>query len=142
MFNGYVLIIALFIVSGIIATAWGAVLVSRARRRAQWPTTRGRIELSEPSSAEDDLLPHIEYSYTVDGRKFRRRLDFPGGTSPTPEFAASYVERYPAGSEVKVHYNPERPEEAALEAGVHGGDWLVLAFGLCTIVVGLLMIAF
>ncbi len=142
MFNTYAIIIALFIVSGLIATGWGWMLIARARRKMDWPAVTGRIEVSEASSAEDDLLPHIEYSYSVAGVAYRRRLDFPGGTSPTPEFAASYVEKYPAGAEVQVYYDPRQPAHATLERGVQGGDWLVFVFGVATVLMGLAMILF
>ncbi|MFQ5487487.1 MAG: DUF3592 domain-containing protein [Gammaproteobacteria bacterium] len=140
MFNAYAIIIGLFIVSGFIATLWGWLLIARARKKMHWPAVTGRIEVSEPASAEDDLLPHIEYSYTVQDVNYRKTLEFPGGTTPTPEFAASYVENYPAGASVRVYYDPQQPEYATLERGVQGGDWLVLVFGLVTVVMGLAML--
>lgn len=140
MFNTYAIIIGLFIVSGVIATIWGGLLLARARKKMHWPAVTGRIEVSEAASAEDDLLPHIEYSYTVQDVDYRKTLDFPGGSSPTPEFAASYVEKYPLGAEVQVYYDPQHPEHATLETGLQGGDWLVFIFGVATVMVGLLML--
>jgi len=140
MFNTYAIIIGLFIVSGLIATLWGGLLIARARKKMRWPAVTGRIEVSEPASVDDDLLPHIEYSYTVQDAEYRKTLDFPAGTTPTPEFAASYVEKYPPGAEVQVYYDPQQPEHATLERGIQGGDWLVFVFGLVTVVMGLAML--
>lgn len=140
MANAYGLIIVLFIVGGLIATLWGWSLIARARRTLRWPGTEGTVEVAESSSDTDDLLPHIEYSYTVDGKTYRRAVDFPAGTTPTQELSRSYVEKYPRGATVRVHYDPADPQTATLEPGPHGGDWLVLAFGLGAVLLGISMI--
>lgn len=140
MLNAYGLIIGLFIIGGLIAALWGGVLIARARRTRHWPSVEGVIEASEVSSHTDDLLPHIEYSYTVDGNTYRRVVDFPAGTTPTQELSASYLQKYPQGSTVRVHYDPADPETATLAPGAEGGDWLVLAFGLGAVLLGILML--
>ncbi len=142
MCNAYAIIIGLFVASGLIATLWGWLLIVRARKKMHWPAVTGCIQVSEPASAEDDLLPHIEYSYTVQGTNYRKTLEFPAGITPTPEFATSYVEKYPAGASVQVYYDPAQPWNATLERGVQGGDWLVLVFGLVTVLMGLAMLLF
>lgn len=143
MFNAYAIIIVLFIAGGLAAVVWGAILLARSRRARAWPAAEGRIEVAEPSAPENDLLPLIEYSYTVDGKTYRGRLVFPAGTFPqTPEFAASYVKKYPVGSMVTVYYNPAAPEESVLERGDQGGDWLVLASGIGAVILGLIMLVF
>ncbi len=141
MFSGYGIIIGLFILAGLATAIWGGLLLARSRRTLSWPAAKGRIEVAEPSSPENDLLPLIEYSYTVEGRTFRGRLRFPAGTQPQgPEFAASFVRKYPAGSEVAVYYDPEDPRQSVLERGNQGGDWLVLALGLGAVVLGVIML--
>lgn len=140
MFNAYSVIIGLFIVAGLGSSLWASILIARARRTRNWPVTRGVIEISEPASEHDALLPRIVYRYTVDGATFRRTLEFPAGTTPTPELARSYVEKFPTGAHVDVFYNPAQPQQATLERGVAGGDWLVLAFGLGALLLGLIML--
>ena len=141
MFNAYAVIIVLFIAAGLGAALWGGLLLARARRTQRWPAVEGRIEVSEPQSPENDLLPLIEYSYQVQGRSYRRRLEFPAGTFPqTPDFAAAYVRKYPVGRKVQVYVNPDDPQEAVLERGDQGGDWLILLAGLGAVILGLLML--
>jgi hypothetical protein len=144
MFNAYAIIIGLFIAGGLATALWGASLIRRARIRRDWPATEGLIETSTAappeSSGADDLLPHIVFSYTVDGKTYRRALEFPAGTMPTPEFAAAYVSKYPAGTRLSVHYDPHEPENATLEPGSGRGDALILGIGIAAVVVGIVLL--
>ena len=106
MFNAYTLIIGLFTLGGLVTVVWGAMIIVRARNTARWPAATGTIEESTIASEDDDLLPNIVFSYTVNGSEFRRAFEFPGGVTPTREFAAEYLERYPAGAAVTVYYDP------------------------------------
>ena len=138
--NGYLMIIGLFIVSGLAITAWGVHIMLGARKTQQWPAVEGEIERSVEGSETEDLLPDIEFSYQVGEESFRRSLEFPAGTMPTPEFNNSYLKKYPQGSKVEVYYDPAQPDQATLEPGMAGGDWMVLAAGLITTLVGLGML--
>lgn len=140
MFNAYAIIIGLFILGGLVTAGWGATLISRARAVRRWPGTEGVIETAEPAREDDDLLPHIVFSYRVDGKTYRRAVDFPAGTLPTPEFAAAWLRKYPAGGRVTVYYDPQRPDSARLEFGHGAGDWLIFALGAAAAVLSLIML--
>ena len=88
MFNPYAIILGLFIIAGFIVALWGWFIIAKARKMRRWPVVEGTIEQSAPTSEANDLLPHILFSYTVDAHTYRRALEFPGGTSPSPELAA------------------------------------------------------
>ncbi len=141
MLNTYALILWLFLLAGIGVTVWGWRIIATARRTRRWPQVEGVIERSEPSSAKDDLLPYILFSYSVAGQHYRCPLEFPSGTTPTPEFSASYVKRYPPGAKVTVFYNPDKREQATLEPGMRQGDWMIFALGVITIIGGTLFLA-
>lgn len=130
MSNSYILILWLFLLAALLVTLWGWFIIAKARCTLRWPQVEGVIEQSAPSSEEDDLLPHIVFSYRIDGHFYRSQLKFPSGITPTPEFSASYLKRYPVGAAVHVHYNPEQPGEATLEPGMGQGDWMVFALGV------------
>jgi hypothetical protein len=134
MWNPYALILGLFTLAGVFLTAWGLSIIVKGRKTLRWPATEGVIEHSAADA--DDLLPRILFSYTVAGQTYRRELEFPGGISPTPEFAASYVEKFPAGAKVQVYYDPEQPERATLEPGSARGDWMIFILGLAATVFG------
>jgi hypothetical protein len=130
MINPYIIILALFTAVGLGTTFWGLKILLDTRKSRAWPSVRGQITCSKAHSDDDELLPDIRFSYTVDDTAYEKQLEFPGGTTPTREFSNHYVDRFPAGATVDVHYDPQRPEQATLEPGGRPGDWLVFAFGL------------
>ncbi|MGD8569916.1 MAG: DUF3592 domain-containing protein [Gammaproteobacteria bacterium] len=138
MFNPYTIILGLFIAAGLLATLWGWLIIARARKTQQWPSVEGTIEESFMDNKE--LFPRISYSYAIDGQAYKRSMEFPGDVTPSQEFARSYLEKYPLGSQVKVYYNPENPDVTTLEPGVGKGDWLVLAIGLGMLIFGVLLV--
>lgn len=139
MFNPYSIILGLFILGGLVASAWGLRVLIVARKSLKWPFVEGVIEESSLSSEGDDLLPHIMYSYTVEQQYYRQLLRFSGDITPSQEFAKSYVEKYPAGVHVKVYFNSENPEISTLEPGPGKGDWLILSIGLSMFIFGMLL---
>ena len=134
--NLYVLILGLFIGSGLATSLWGWIVILRGRKSLSWPSVAGTIETSALSSEADALLPAIKYRYAVAGQTFRSTVEFPSDITPTAEFARSYVDKYPVGAHVQVYYDPDRPERATLEPGQRRGDWMILALGIVTTIVG------
>jgi len=130
MFNAYVVILWLFVLSGLAVSWWGWSVIAAARRTLTWPQVDGVIERCDPVSEEDDLLPHITFSYVLNGQQQHGKLEFPSGTIPNPEFAAGYMQRYPVGSAVRVSYNPANNTQTTLEPGMGQGDWLILGLGV------------
>ena len=135
--NPYTIILSLFIVASLFATIWGWIIILTGRKTLVWPNVTGIVEECTPTSEADDLLPHILFSYTVSGQAFRHTMNFPRGMTPTPEFTASYMARFPVGASVKVYYDPENLHHATLEPGPVKGDWLVFALGFCSTLLGL-----
>lgn len=140
--NAYVLILWLFLFAGVVVTLWGWTIIAAARRTLRWPQVEGVIDQSDRESEEDDLLPRILFSYTVNDQQYRQPLEFPAGTTPTPEFSNMYVKRYPLGAKVQVFYNPDKVEQATLEPGMRQGDWMVFALGLIALIGGALFLMF
>ena len=142
MHNAYPFIIGLFILSGLISAAWGWRLIARARKTLFWPATEGTITRSEASAEDDDLLPRIEYSFTVHGKAYQQALTFPTGTSPSQQLTSVYLEKFPLHKKVMVSYHPQDPQQSTLEPGPVSGDWLVFAFGVGAVALGLVMLVF
>jgi len=140
VYSGYSVIIFLFIVSGVVLTLWGWSSMKRSRLRLAWPTVIGEVSRSDLQSPDDPLLPLIEYRYQVDGRDYQSRLQFPGATSPSEELSKSYVARYPVGQSVTVYYQPQQAEQSTLEPKSQG-DWLLLAIGVVTIILGVIFLS-
>lgn len=135
--NPYVIILGLFTLAGFAAALWGGFIIAKARKTLRWPWVEGAIEPSASTPDANDLLPHILFSYTVAAHTYQRTLEFPGGTSPSPELTTCYAKKYPAGAKVSVYYNPDQPDQATLEPGLAKGDWMIPALGLAAMAVGI-----
>ncbi|NOZ51904.1 MAG: DUF3592 domain-containing protein [Gammaproteobacteria bacterium] len=135
--NFYSIILTFTTLGGIGISVWGWLVLQKTRKIKQWPRTTGIIETSSPTSANNDLLPEIVFSYHLDGKKYQKQFEFPEGTHPLPEFTKAYNDKYPAGATVEVFYNPEQHEIATLEPSAQG-DWMILAMGIAMMIGGVL----
>lgn len=111
-----------------------------ARRSAAWPSVDGIVTLSTTTRMDTAKgwtfeSEHIEYEYTVGGRKLRgHRVSYSADWSAGSVIAGLF----PRGARVKVHHDPADPEEACL---VPGGESLsfsagITAFGLVLAALG------
>lgn len=134
--NTYAIILVIISLGGIAIALWGwQILRNSHNKTKQWPVVVGIIEISEPTSKEDELLPHIVYRYAVNGSVLRSPFEFPSGTNPMPEFAQAYVKKYPIGAQVQVYYNPQQPQQSTIEPSTQG-DWMILVLGIMMAVGG------
>ena len=140
--NYYVLIIGGFIIVGLAITAFGWRGFQKGKANKQWPSITGQISSTTLASEENDLLPDIRFSYTIDDDHYEGRVEFPPGTMPMPGFASTQIEKHPVGSPVTAYYNPQQPEQATLEPGRANDDWLILAMGIGFTAIGVLAMFF
>ena len=136
-FNPYVITLALFTLTGLVATVYGWVIIAKTRKTKTWPSVEGVIEESKTTSEENDQLPYVAFSYTVDGQTHHRAQAFPKDLVPGEEFRKTFAGKYPPGARVPVYYDPAFPERATLEPGFISGDWMVFAIGLGMAVIGI-----
>jgi hypothetical protein len=98
-----------------------------------WPSTMGTVPMStlewrRSGNRGSAAYPVVQYSYQVNGMMYQGQKIAPGmeagGTG-----AGKVVERYPAGAQVMVFYDPNNPADAVLErkAPAQWILWLVLA---------------
>jgi hypothetical protein len=101
----------------------------RARKKSTaslaWPSTAGTIVSStvrRNSSTDEDghtnfsFSPIVEYDYSVNGQAYKgKKIHY--GITPSQDNATAQKEadRFPAGRQVTVFFNPEKPNEAVLE---------------------------
>ena len=106
---------------------------------SQWSSTMGTVLMSaieQRSSSEGGYTdyPVVQYSYQVGGQPYQSMKLAPG-----PDVGGSgarkVVARYPAGAQVMVFYNPQKPSEAVLErkAPAQWIMWLILVIFDCTL---------
>lgn len=118
------IVLALAVVGGI------AFYVYRRHRRARivreaaqrWSETAGLVLSSgikvQRTARSRSEVPAVVYQYQVDGTSFVGTSIRAGDRYFSVRFAGEArktVERYPAGAQVTVFYNPANPAESALE---------------------------
>ena len=114
--------------------------INLARGSHNWPGVPAKIISSEVKATQREaekkrvyttLSADIAFQYTVNGKEFTSNLtmiDQPPKTFSTD--AQTLVQKYPAGSTVLAHYNPQNPSQALLETGVSRSTYVAFVFGL------------
>jgi hypothetical protein len=100
----------------------------RCLASVHWPTVAAYVSSSEVNTGTSNIgtwwAPAISYEYEVGGKRFEAaniRYLMPHYYRETP--AADTIAPYPAGSQVRVSYDPQNPAESVLEPGVPSGMW-------------------
>jgi hypothetical protein len=120
---------ALLFLVGALFAGIGLLSLRRERAADRWPEVEGRITASQVAEETTQRIdaggqlrkrthyrPDVHYTYAVGARTLEgtrvTMLDVP---APSAAAAEAVVRRYPAGSRVRVHYDPAAPESALLE---------------------------
>lgn len=126
----------------------GVKTMFTANTSKNWQTIEGKIISSTVDSKrgrKGGMTYHAEvlYEYTVNGQtQSSHDIAFGSYGSSDPSHARSIVNKYPAGSQVTVHYSPSNPAKAVLEVGISGQTYFVPAFGAVFFCAGLAMFIF
>ena len=124
----------LFLIEGLRKISRFVILIFQWKQSQEWLFTRGKIiqsnvqSLRVPAGGRKGYnvdgsvrlvwayLPDIVYEYRANATEFQSSQIFLGQQFPsTLRFSNELVEKYPAGKEITVYYNPEKPEVATLE---------------------------
>ncbi len=114
----------------------GIIFATRRKMNAVqgWSSTMGTVNASylerrrSSNNGGSTNYPVVQYSYQIGGQMYQSQKIAPGmevgGTG-----AGKVVERYPAGAQVMVFYDPQNPSDAVLErkAPAQWVMWLILA---------------
>ncbi len=132
-----------FLVLGIGLIVISIVNRQRAKRAQNWPVVPATILNSEvrkrqqydsdSTSGRTTYEPVVNYQYSVMGSLYNgSRVSF-GDKKTSRKKAEEIVARYPAGTEVNAHYNPDKVEDSVLETAA-SGSISNLIFGILLIV--------
>ncbi len=112
----------LFLAVGIFSAAIGAYgtnLIQDANSTKDWPTVQGKIVTAEvrPGGTEGKSRPAVRFQYSLRGsiyrsEQYRRNV---AGQLMNTAAAEALVKKYPVGTQVLVHYEPENPSNAIIE---------------------------
>ena len=101
--------------------AYGTNLIQQAEATKDWPTTQGKIIVSEIRPGKDDgsSRPLVRFQYGLRGTIYRSE-QYRQNTAGEPmkkAAAEELIKKYPVGAPVRVYYDPENPVMAVLEQG-------------------------
>lgn len=126
----------------------GLPMYRRALASTSWPTTDGRIQTSRVETSRDNkgktrYTSAVQFAYEVQGQNYESAYVWPSGgySSSSESEHRKVVERYTPGKQVKVFYDPQKPEFGILEPGVTSTNYIVLIVGVMFFLAGLVMIA-
>ncbi|WP_091840629.1 DUF3592 domain-containing protein [Bosea lupini] len=114
-------------------------------RANAWPVTAGEVVSStveqrrstQNGKTHTTYLPVVEFAYIVEGNRLHsRQVKLGLEVSGSASFAQGIADRYPAGSPVEVHYDPQDPSNAALENPT-GTNWILLGVALASFAIAL-----
>ena len=138
---------------------WDAVQLAKSSAAAEegaaserWPTASGIVTKSEigtlATGGRDDRIeysPSVAYTFRVGTiEHVGHRVLFTAFDRKTHDEAAAIIARYPVGTTVVVHYDPDDPDDAVLEPGAPTTNWrrkvtgvalVALAFAAAAIVI-------
>ncbi|PZR93967.1 MAG: hypothetical protein DI537_09045 [Stutzerimonas stutzeri] len=114
-------------------------------RANAWPITPGEVVSSsieqrrstQNGKTRTTYLPVVEFAYTVEGNRLHsRQVKLGLEVSGSESLAQGIVDRYPAGSPVEVHYDPQDPSNAALKNPT-ATNWILLGVALACFAIAL-----
>lgn len=111
----------------------GRIISAQARARRM---KKARGVTQAEAGADEDMVnfADIKYEYRVKGKTYKgSRVSI--GEDLGDHAVEDTIARYPAGSTVTVHYNPDRPEQAVLETGAPEGVWRTMAIFIAVLTV-------
>ena len=110
----------------------GIIIATQRKVNAikNWSSTLGTVLMSDiewrrSSKGGSTAYPVVAYTYTVNGQTYQSRKRAPGGEVGGTG-ARKVVAKYPAGAQVVVFYDPQKPSDAVLERKAPG-QWIMLA---------------
>jgi hypothetical protein len=112
-----------------------------------WPVSKGIITHSELGSMSSNnsspgyrttYYPIIEFEFSVDNTKYvSKKVRWGGHVEANSQgIVASFIEPYPVGKTVDVHYNPQNPADCVIETDPSFVTKLPIMIGIAFIIGG------
>ena len=140
-------IISYFITSiGISFIFAGIFLVIDLKNRVNWPTVEGKIitsAIEEHKSKRTGRITYeavVCYEYKVNNvLHYGNTVSYNDRLSKIVKYNTDIVNKYPKGSIVTIHYNPNKPHVAVLETDIKSNMWHLSIIGVIFLIAGLYM---
>lgn len=135
--EAYVMLLVFGVILVIGGAFFGIIAFNRHKnaQAASWPEVTGRIissQVTHDTRTQTDSTgretktkvyePRIRYSYDIGDMTYTcERVAYRNTHSPIKAKVQDIIDRYPAGAEVTVWYNPKNPLDAVLERSLPKG---------------------
>jgi hypothetical protein len=131
--KSYLIVFAIAVAINLLVVLWAIICMIRAVRSSFWPKTEATIHQSElyryvSGTGRNRSVNYrflVEFTYLFDDFSYTsNRLTYNiRWLNHNKPFIWRQTRRYPLGAAVEVYVNPNKPEDAVLEAGV---DWFAM----------------
>ena len=139
--NLYPVIVGLFALGGAGVSVWSWKNIQKQKKIGQWPTTEARIIECIEKSEDNNELPLVKFSYTVEDNEFQGKVETPNSSEiDLPGFAKKFIAKYPIHSQLNIHFNPENHSQSTVNADVNSEDWYLFYVGISCFLCGLLLL--
>ena len=141
-------LLAIAIGGGVLVYA--GISISRGSKRKAWTHTMGEVIASEIRKDDQHdgtgthYFPMVHYRYSVNLVEYesdvisRSEAPFAIGSD---KYAKAMINKYQQNKKVNVYYDPDNPQEAALEINTStGGIFLMIILGVSSLLCGLLLL--
>ncbi|MFH0909823.1 MAG: DUF3592 domain-containing protein [bacterium] len=105
--------------AGVALMGWSAWATTRDTADLDWPIAKGYImhaEMRVIGMFRKSYVPDIAYRYAINGVVYRSKNLFSSEKETTKGEILRMMKIYPVGSKVYLHYNPDDPQQAYIEA--------------------------
>lgn len=128
----------------------GFVSTKRSKTAQSWPTASGtvlnsdvreHVDYDSDNGTSTTYEPVVTYQYTIMGQNYIGTRIAYGASRFGRKKAYEISSKYPSGSQVIVHYNPDKVTDATLEVIARGGKAYVIV-GIIVAVIGLVVAVF
>jgi hypothetical protein len=155
----------MFLLFGIVMLAVGGFNILGAQSSSSWPITEGQVltsvvekklasttnqrksrrvsikggevSVSKKSGGTYTYEALVSYSYSVAGEEYvGKRVAFGAITKGGRGNAETICERYPADSQVNVHYDPDDAGSSTLEVGLRAQVFFIPGLGMIFLLMG------
>ncbi|MBN1976502.1 MAG: DUF3592 domain-containing protein [Anaerolineae bacterium] len=137
--------------AGVFALVRGFIDFRTSKASRDWPSVEGQVKVaaverkveSDEDGTTTSYSPRVVYTYAISGQQYMSDQVIVGARRwHSSQARAEAKLAYQTGQQVTVYYNPNKPDQAVLEAGATRGAWGMLAIGIVFTIAGVAIAIF
>jgi len=143
-FSWLMFLLALFLlISAVFLGLEASVKIHTGWQHHNWPVVNGTVTGGYISGIRA-FQPEISYQYEILGKVYTGQTDLNtpgfGNRRYRRDTAEQILADYPAGSMVRIHYDPVHPEISLIRPGPFYSDYMQLSLGTVCFILGIFIL--